>query len=180
MNPNRVQRRLFLFALACAVALQMLPAMAVSGSGNRGNRGYDGRGVRVVFTKWVTDWPNMAGLVSGDVGGGMFAGEILNYTHTAAIDKIEALYHLNGGAHQLTAHVFVTQNKPEWHRGDQRGRRRWAVDGRPRARDVPGHRPVRRHQRAERFCRRCLFPGHARHRAGFGRLTVGGRPECSR
>lgn len=110
MNPNRIQRRLFLFALACAVALQMLPALAASGSGNRGDRDDDGRSVRVVFTKWVTDWPNMAGLVSGDVGGGMFAGEILNYTHTAAIDKIEALYHLNGGAHQLTAHVFVTQN----------------------------------------------------------------------
>lgn len=52
----------------------------------------------------------MAGLVSGAVGGGTFAGELLNYTPTAAIDKIEALYHLNGGAHQLTAHVFVTQN----------------------------------------------------------------------
>jgi hypothetical protein len=52
----------------------------------------------------------MAGLASGDVGGGTFAGEVLNYMPTAAIDKIEALYHANGGAHQLTAHVFVRQD----------------------------------------------------------------------
>ena len=110
MNPNRIQRRFFLFALACAVALQMLPALAASGLGDREDRDDDGHDVRVVFTKWVTDWPNMAGLVSGDIGGGTFAGEILKYTPTATIDKIEALYHLSGGAHQLTAHVFVTQH----------------------------------------------------------------------
>lgn len=112
MKPNRIQRHLFLFAFACAcaVALQISTGLAASGPGDRGDRDDDGRGVRVVFTKWVTDWPNMAGLVSGDVGGGTFAGEVLKYTPSAAIDKIEALYHLNGGAHQLTAHVFVTQN----------------------------------------------------------------------
>lgn len=109
MKPNRIQHRLFLFAFVCAVALQISPGLAASGPGILGDRD-DGRGVRVIFTKWVTDWPNMAGLVSGDVGGGAFAGEVLKYTPTAAIDKIEALYHLNGGAHQLTAHVFVTQN----------------------------------------------------------------------
>jgi len=110
MKPKRIQHHLFLFAFACAVVLQISPGLAARGPGILGDRDDDGRGVRVVFTKWVTDWPNMAGVVSGDVGGGTFAGEILKYTPTAAIDKIEALYHLNGGAHQLTAHVFVTQN----------------------------------------------------------------------
>jgi hypothetical protein len=110
MKPNRLQRRLSLFALACAVALHLSPGLAANGPGNRVDRDDDGRGVRVVFTKWVTDWPNMAGLVSGDVGGGTYAGEILKFTPSTAITKIEALYHLNGGAHQLTAHVFVTQN----------------------------------------------------------------------
>jgi hypothetical protein len=110
MEPNRIQRRLFLLAVACAAALQISPGLAANGPGHRGDRGDDSRGVQVVFTKWVTAWPNMAGLVSGDVGGGTFAGEVLNYTPTAAVDRIEALYHLNGGAHQLTAHVFVTQD----------------------------------------------------------------------
>ena len=109
MEPSRIHR-LFLFALACAVALQISPGLAAIGPGDQGDRDDDARGVRVVFTKWVTGWPNMAGLVSGDVGGGTFAGEILEYTATAAIEKIEALYHLNGGAYQLSAHVFVRQD----------------------------------------------------------------------
>ena len=32
----------------------------------------------VTFTKWVTTYPNMAGVVGGDVGRGEFAGEILS------------------------------------------------------------------------------------------------------
>jgi hypothetical protein len=110
MKPNRILRRLFLFAFACALALQISPSLAASRPGTQGDRDEDGRGVRVVFTKWVTDWPNMAGLVSGDVGGGTFAGEVLKFTPSTAITKIEALYHFNGSEHQLTAHVFVTQN----------------------------------------------------------------------
>ncbi len=110
MEPNCIRRRLFVFALACVTALQISTSVAASGPGIRGNEDEDHRGVRVVFTKWVTDWPNMAGLVSGDVGGGMFAGKILEFTPSTAITRIEALYYIHGGAHQLTAHVFVTQN----------------------------------------------------------------------
>jgi len=110
MKPSRIQSRVALFVFACVVVLQISPGLAAGHPAAAGDKNDDRRGVQVVFTKWVTDWPNMAGLVSGDVGGGTFAGEVLNYTPTAAIDKIEALYHLNGGAHQLTSHVFVTQN----------------------------------------------------------------------
>jgi len=110
MKPTRILNRVTLFAAACAVALQISPGLAAGYAAAAGDKEDDRRGVQVVFTKWVTDWPNMAGLVSGDVGGGTFAGEVLNYTPTTAIDKIEALYHLNGGAHQLTAHVFVRQD----------------------------------------------------------------------
>jgi hypothetical protein len=109
MKPTRILNRVTLFVAACAVALQISPGLAVHPAA-AGDNEDDRRGVQVVFTKWVTNWPNMEGLVSGDVSGGTFAGEILDYTHTTAIDKIEALYHLNGGAHQLTAHVFVRQD----------------------------------------------------------------------
>jgi hypothetical protein len=68
------------------------------------------RGLEVVFTKWLTDWPNMAGLVSGDAGGGLYAGEILAYDHTEAFDRIEALYHVRGSRRQFTARVTVVQN----------------------------------------------------------------------
>ena len=58
----------------------------------------------------MTDFPHMAGLVSGDVGAGLFAGEILNIEPTANGDKIDALYHINGGAFHFTAHNHVTEN----------------------------------------------------------------------
>ena len=73
--------------------------------------GEGGDNVRVTFTKWVTNFPNMAGFVGADVGAGTFAGEILNYVPGPVITKIEALYHINGGVHTLTAHVFVTENE---------------------------------------------------------------------
>lgn len=69
------------------------------------------------FTKWVTTAGtapvvfNMAGVVSGDVGGGKYAGEVINLDQsTPGITKIEALYHMNGGTHQFTADLHITQD----------------------------------------------------------------------
>lgn len=71
----------------------------------------------VTFTKWVPSAGtapilfNMAGVVSGDVGGGKYVGEVLNLDlSTPGITKIHALYHMNGGTHQLTADLQVTQD----------------------------------------------------------------------
>jgi hypothetical protein len=70
----------------------------------------------VTFTKWVTSAGTapvqfkMEGVVSGDVGGGKFVGEVLNLTTASGITKIEALYHINGGTHQFTADLHVTQD----------------------------------------------------------------------
>jgi hypothetical protein len=64
------------------------------------------------FTKWVTAWPNMAGVVGGAVGGGGFTGEVLNYNPgvgPGSVTKIEALYHFNGPKHSFTALVHVEQ-----------------------------------------------------------------------
>jgi len=73
--------------------------------------------VTVNFIKWITTpgtapvQLNMAGVVSGGVGGGKFAGEVLVLdTSTPGITKIHALYHVNGGTHQFTADLQVTQN----------------------------------------------------------------------
>jgi hypothetical protein len=65
----------------------------------------------VTFTKWVTDWPNMSGIVGGDVGAGTFSGEVLAFAPGTVTTNIEALYHIQGGIHSLTAHNFVTQNE---------------------------------------------------------------------
>jgi hypothetical protein len=65
----------------------------------------------ITFTKWITEVPNMAGVVGGDVGDGAFVGEILAFSPGADITKIEALYHVEGGIHSFTAHNFITENE---------------------------------------------------------------------
>ncbi len=72
--------------------------------------GAKGHTFEVTFTKWITTFPNMAGIVGGDVGDGAFAGEILNIGTVGTITTIEALYHIYGSRHSFTAHVFVTQD----------------------------------------------------------------------
>jgi len=108
MKTMRIQTRVASFVIAILLLLQISPALA-GGPPEAAANNFRGR-VEVTFIKWVTNWPNMAGVVSGDVGGGLFAGEVLNYNHTDAIDTVEALYHINGGALRFTAHVFVTQD----------------------------------------------------------------------
>jgi hypothetical protein len=98
------------FVIAMLLLLNISPALAGGQDVTGGGKGkFHGR-IEVIFTKWVTDFPNMAGVVSGDAGAGLFAGEVLNVEPTAEGDKIEALYHINGGAFQFTAHNYVTEN----------------------------------------------------------------------
>ena len=87
---------------AIALLLQISPA--------RADDTLHGR-VEVIFLKWVVGaGPLMAGVVSGDVGGGTFSGEILGASQKDNILTIDALYHVNGGAHQFTAHNHISQD----------------------------------------------------------------------
>ena len=102
MKAIRAQICFVLLAGALVLSLQIPSALA--------GDGFHGR-VEVAFLKWVIGaGPHMAGVVSGDVGGGLFAGEILSSSQTGNIFKIDALYHINGGAHQFTAHNHITQD----------------------------------------------------------------------
>jgi hypothetical protein len=108
MNTTRMRGSA---AFICALLLLVhTPAAWGQASPRSGEATENRRGLEVVFTKWLTDWPNMAGLVSGDAGGGLYAGEILAYDHTEALDRIEALYHIRGSRRQFTARVTVVQN----------------------------------------------------------------------
>ena len=109
MNTTRMRGPAAAFIGALLLLLQM-PAGAAQANSGRGGAIEHWKGLEVEFTKWVTDWPNMAGLVSGDTGGGVYAGEVLSYDHTEAIDRIEALYHVRGSGRQFTARVTVVQN----------------------------------------------------------------------
>jgi hypothetical protein len=105
MKTIRTQTRIASFMVAILLLLNISPALA-GGLDETADKGkFRGR-VEVIFTKWVTDYPNMAGVVSG----GLFVGEILNVEPTTAGAKIEALYHINGGAFHFTAHNFITQD----------------------------------------------------------------------
>lgn len=110
MRTVRTRSRIAAFVGAIMLLLPISPGLA-AGDARLSTEGNDSRrGIEVTFTKWVTDFPNMAGLVSGDVGGGLFAGEILNVEQTGAITRIEALYHVRGGDRRFTARVHVVQN----------------------------------------------------------------------
>ena len=111
MNTTRLRGSA---AFICALLLLVqTPAALAQVSPRSGEAIENRRGLEVVFTKWLTDWPNMAGLVSGDAGGGLYAGEILAYDHTEPFDSIDALYHVRGAARQLTARVRVVQNNTQ-------------------------------------------------------------------
>lgn len=69
------------------------------------------------FTKWVTTSPpaagvvaNMVGVVGGDVGSGVYAGEILTMNTVGNTTSIHAIYHFNGSKHAFTADLNITQD----------------------------------------------------------------------
>jgi hypothetical protein len=102
MKAIRPQIRVASVVSAIVLLLLISPALAEDTLHGR---------VEVIFLKWVVGpGPLMAGVVSGDVGGGTFAGEILSASQKGNILTIDALYHINGGAHQFTAHNHITQD----------------------------------------------------------------------
>jgi hypothetical protein len=102
------RRILVLTALAIAAGFGLFsqPAGAPVASADGFGR------TEITFTKWLTTFPNMAGVVGGDVGTGTYAGEILTYDPALAggkITRITADYHLNGSVHQSTVRLTVWQ-----------------------------------------------------------------------
>jgi hypothetical protein len=76
MGPNHtetirsiVRRRLLVSIATVALLLVSLGAGTASAGG----------GQHSTFTKWITSWPQMAGIVGGAVGDGEFVGEVIDY-----------------------------------------------------------------------------------------------------
>jgi hypothetical protein len=110
MKTNRSRILFASFVIAILLLLNISPALAGGQNVTGGDKGkFHGR-IEVIFTKWVTDFPNMAGVVSGDAGAGLFAGQILKREETERFTKIEALYHINGKDSQFTAHNHILQD----------------------------------------------------------------------
>jgi hypothetical protein len=60
------------------------------------------------FTKWITEFPNMAGTVGGSVGKGAYSGKVLDY-NPGPTTVIAATYHFGGSDHEFTALMHVEQ-----------------------------------------------------------------------
>jgi hypothetical protein len=81
--------------------------------------GVKGHTFDFTFTKWVTSQPNptfagaiMAGVVGGDVGNGVYAGEVLieDFSDYPAFWIANARYEFYGKKHSFIADVHVVQN----------------------------------------------------------------------
>lgn len=95
-------------AIAAAVALLALSlGVGVASAGGR-----DSSIARNTFTKWIAGYPNMAGVVGGDVGTGTYSGEILSRSGAGtAADPIliTADYHFHGSRHGFSARVDIVE-----------------------------------------------------------------------
>jgi hypothetical protein len=92
------RRRLLASIAGIALLLVTIGAGAASAGGGR----------HATFTKWVTDWPNMAGVVGGSVGEGAFSGQVIDYA-PGPTTLITAIYHFDGTRHDFTARMHVEQ-----------------------------------------------------------------------
>ena len=100
-------RRLPVHRLVAIVSIAALTLSLGAGVASAG-RGRDHGIAQNTFSKWITTYPAMAGVVGGDVGTGTYAGEILKYTPDTTT-VIEALYHFTGSRHSFSALVHVEQ-----------------------------------------------------------------------
>jgi hypothetical protein len=70
--------------------------------------------VTVMFTKWITTWPNMVGTITGgDAGPGTFTGVVLHVTkgNLPQVWQAEVLYQIHGAnGRSFDANIYVTEN----------------------------------------------------------------------
>jgi hypothetical protein len=94
-------------ALAATVALLTLSLGAGVASADGGR---DSRHAETTFTKWVAGYPNMTGVVGGDVGTGTYSGTILSLVDTPTSRTINAIYRFTGSEYSFKALVHVVAN----------------------------------------------------------------------
>lgn len=109
-----------------ALAVTLLFQTPIARADDRGRKGDDNergdrdhRDARATFTKWVTAFPNlpgqiadMEGVVGGDVGDGLFTGQVLLYNPgptATSLSHFVAFYSFTGPKHSFTALVNVVQ-----------------------------------------------------------------------
>jgi hypothetical protein len=94
-------------ALALTAAVMLVTLSLGAGVASADSRYH--RNAENTYTKWIMGYPNMAGVVGGDVGAGTFAGEVVTRVVTGTNVDIHAIYHFTGSIHAFTASVHVQQ-----------------------------------------------------------------------
>ncbi len=105
-TSTSVKGRTRALALIAAVAILSLSLGAGTALASGGR---DSRNAENTFTKYISSYPTMAGVVGGDVGDGTYAGEVITLTMTDTGMTIDAWYHFDGAVHAFTALVHVVQ-----------------------------------------------------------------------
>lgn len=116
----KINKKLTFTALA-ALAVALVVQTSITRADAQGKRDQHGQQAQVTFTKCVTFLPaspcppyraDMAGVVGGEVGEGIFTGKLLVVNAMdveAGVAKLEALYHFEGSEHSFTALVHIEQ-----------------------------------------------------------------------
>src|SRR6476661_10198720 len=106
MDPKIEIRRRRSGAARVAVSLATLALLAASIGVGSAVAGESQRAA--TFTKYITTWPSMAGIVGGSVGDGAFSGTVIDYA-PGDTTLITAIYHFGGSRHDFTARMHVEQ-----------------------------------------------------------------------
>jgi hypothetical protein len=104
---NARNRALAILAAAALLVLSLGMGSALASQ--------DARNAENTFTKWIAGYPNMAGVVGGDVGAGTYSGVILSRTGAGTVADpilITADYHFDGSRHDFTARVDIVEIIP--------------------------------------------------------------------
>ena len=101
-------------AAACNGQRASAPAAPSTSDITTATQTQKGRGaapIEVTFTKWITDYPELAGVTGGDVKG-TFVGEVLSFipSDNGVIADVRAIYEVVAGAHSFTAEIEGKQN----------------------------------------------------------------------
>jgi len=89
LEPSGRGRRLARIGVSLAVLGLLASSLGVASVSAAG-----GPGQHATFTKWITSWPQMAGVVGGTVGDGEFSGTVIDYA-PGDTTLITAIYHFD-------------------------------------------------------------------------------------
>ena len=114
MQNRSIKRRWIVVALALFTSVAAVVSSLGEHEARADNSAGEDHDYTVMFTKWMTTWPNMEGVITrGDVGPGTFTGVVLDVKKNTPpqIWQAEVLYQIHGtDGRSFDATIDVTEN----------------------------------------------------------------------